>query len=156
MKITITLLVALAISAVLFMIFLGWQSRKGEAGGLLEGNLLPCERSPNCVCSEFPENAPHYVKPLTVGSENADAVMARATAVLESMEGKVTQADSRYLSAEFSSGVFGMVDDFELRLDDDGLLHLRSASRVGRYDWNVNLHRAEKFQQLFTEAGAGS
>ncbi len=40
------------------------------------------------------------------------------------------------------------VDDLEARLDiDAGLIHMRSASRTGYYDFNVNRKRVEQIRK---------
>ena len=52
-----------------------------------------------------------------------------------------------YLYAEFRSRLLGFVDDVEL-LRQGGVLHVRSASRLGRRDFGVNRKRVEALRKL--------
>ena len=61
--------------------------------------------------------------------------MARAT---------VVRHEGNYLYAEFKSKLMGFVDDVEFTYDDKaGVLHVRSASRLGRRDFGVNRARVD-------------
>jgi uncharacterized protein (DUF1499 family) len=52
-----------------------------------------------------------------------------------------------YLRAEFHIPIFGYVDDVEfLWSGEDGVLHVRSASRTGRWDLGVNRRRVERIR----------
>jgi uncharacterized protein (DUF1499 family) len=54
------------------------------------------------------------------------------------------------IHAEFRSRLLRFVDDVELVVDDQAkLIHFRSASRTGRYDWGVNRQRMEKLRRGF-------
>lgn len=58
--------------------------------------------------------------------------------------------DDHYLAATFTSAIFRFVDDLELRIDPrQEVIHIRSASRVGRRDGGVNRRRVEKFKAQF-------
>jgi uncharacterized protein (DUF1499 family) len=49
-----------------------------------------------------------------------------------------------YLYAEFKTAGMGFVDDVEFALDEKaGVIHVRSASRLGVRDFNVNRKRIE-------------
>ena len=72
----------------------------------------------------------------------------KLTKIITRQGGEVQQDDGSYLHATFTSPVFRYVDDVELRLDEDhGLIHIRSASRVGRSDFGVNRKRIERIIQ---------
>jgi uncharacterized protein (DUF1499 family) len=75
-----------------------------------------------------------------VAAKRAVDLMERSTIVRE---------ESGYLYAEFRSKLLGYVDDLELLFDQDaGVLHVRSASRLGRRDFGVNRARVEKLRRL--------
>lgn len=61
---------------------------------------------------------------------------------------RVAVSEAHYVRLEFISKVMGFVDDLELQ-QEASLAHVRSASRVGRYDWNVNRTRIEQLQDSF-------
>jgi len=53
-----------------------------------------------------------------------------------------------YIHASFKSRIFGFVDDVEFLFNDaKKMIHIRSASRVGYYDFGVNRRRAEKLRK---------
>jgi uncharacterized protein (DUF1499 family) len=56
----------------------------------------------------------------------------------------VVRHEGNYLHAEFRSKLIGFVDDVEFTYDDQArALHVRSASRLGRRDFEVNRRRVE-------------
>lgn len=73
--------------------------------------------------------------------------------IISTMGGRVQRADNAYVATTFNSAVFGFVDDLEIRVaDDEGVIHIRSASRVGYSDGGVNKERVEAFRARFFEA----
>ena len=116
--------------------------------GLHEGKLAPCKRTPNCVSSQSdPADRVHYVAPIPFHGNAQDAV-AEVRATVEGMEGaRVIREMPGYLYAEFRSRLMRFVDDVEFAFDEKAqLLHVRSASRVGRRDFGVNRERVEKIR----------
>lgn len=58
--------------------------------------------------------------------------------------------DERYLWATFSTRIFRFIDDLELRLDEEnGVMHVRSSSRVGYSDMGANRRRVEDLRLRF-------
>lgn len=104
-----------------------------------------CPSSPNCVSSvAAADDATHHIAPLSFsGSE--EAARARARAIVEAMPRTAVLADQPgYLHATFTSKVWRFVDDVELWFDaSTGVVHVRSASRVGHGDMGVNRERVE-------------
>ncbi len=117
------------------------QSHKRPATlGLHHGQLRPCPASPNCVCSEAADRTDpeHGVAPIPLHA----GAWARLKQNITAQGGVIDQDDDHYLHATFTSSLFRFVDDLELRLDRDaGVIHIRSASRVGRSDFGVNRQR---------------
>ncbi len=59
----------------------------------------------------------------------------------------VTKTDS-YLHVEFTSRWMRFTDDLEFQLvADQGVIHVRSASRIGYSDLGANRDRVEKIRQ---------
>jgi uncharacterized protein (DUF1499 family) len=57
---------------------------------------------------------------------------------------KIITQSEHYLHAEYTSKWMGYIDDLELYVNtDDGRLHIRSASRIGKKDFGVNRKRVE-------------
>lgn len=114
--------------------------------GVKDGRLAPCRRTPNCVCSQAePQDREHYISPITFRG-----TMRELRAAVEAMpRATVIAADARYLYAEFRSRLMRYVDDVELYYDERaGLVHVRSASRLGRRDFGVNRGRVEELRAL--------
>ena len=113
--------------------------------GVKDGRLASCGRRLNCVSSQAgPGDAQRYVAPIQVKGAAAKAIAAARRAVESMARARVVRAEGDYLHAEFRSRLMGYVDDLELTYDAQaGVLHVRSASRLGRRDFNVNRERVE-------------
>jgi uncharacterized protein (DUF1499 family) len=113
--------------------------------GVKDGRLASCGRRLNCVSSQAdPADAQRYVAPLPFEGGAAEAIAAARRAVEAMPRARVVGAQGSYLHAEFRSKLMGYVDDVEFLFDAQaGVLHVRSASRLGRRDFNVNRERVE-------------
>ena len=62
----------------------------------------------------------------------------------------VVENSGNYLKLEVRSAIFSFVDDVEFEFDDVAkLIHFRSASRLGYYDFGVNRRRMETIIREF-------
>jgi len=111
--------------------------------------LAPCPSSPNCVSSAA-SDAGHRVEPLAFTGPPA-AAMARLRATIAALpRAQVTRFDDGSLQAEFTSWLLRFVDDVDCVLDAGaGVIHIRSASRVGYSDLGVNRKRVEQIRAAF-------
>ena len=119
--------------------------------GVRDGRLAPCKRTPNCVSSQAdPADREHYVPPITFRGSTRD--LRRA---IEAMpRSRVIREEGNYLYAEFRSRLMRYVDDLELYyLPQQNLVHVRSASRLGRRDFGVNRARVEELRALIRSSG---
>ena len=154
MKMILLVLLGIALLICLLMIALSATSRHTTVG-LLEGRLRPCPQKPNCVCSEDKDST-GWVEPLTFHGSPARA-WERLVAVIADMGGRIQQQDEQYIWATFTTRVFRFVDDVEFRMvPEEGIVHLRSASRVGHSDLGVNGRRVEELRSRFSQAFAES
>ena len=115
--------------------------RRPDNIGVVDGRLAPPKRTPNCVSSQAdPADREHYIAPLAFRGDFSDvekAVVAMRGATLIKREGN-------YLYAEYRTPLMRYVDDVELLYDPQaGVVHVRSASRLGRRDLGVNRKRIE-------------
>jgi len=113
--------------------------------GLRDGRLAPCRRSPNCVSSQAdPADAEHYIAPIAFKGAALEALAAARKAVEAMARSTIVRHGENYLYAEFRSKLMRYVDDVEFAFDEQaGILHVRSASRLGRRDFGVNRARVE-------------
>jgi uncharacterized protein (DUF1499 family) len=153
MKKVAKLIVILAVVAVIAFLVMGKISAKGQAPGLVDGRLTRCPDKPNCVCSENREAAGHYIQALELSEQSAENGKARIVAIIAESGGVITSDQADYIAATFTSPLFGFVDDLEIRVDiDAGLIHFRSASRVGYGDLGANRKRVELIQLRFEQS----
>lgn len=122
-------------------------SRFVHHAGLVDGRLKPCPDAPNCVCSEY--KGVHAFPPLQPGT-SADGGMSALRQAIEASGGRLRHSTPLYLWASYTTPIFRVIDDVEARLDPaTGMLHLRSASRVGYYDFGANRKRLQEIATLF-------
>jgi uncharacterized protein (DUF1499 family) len=90
--------------------------------------------------------------PLTFESQSTDA-MQEVRRVIEAMpRAKIVREEPGYLHAEFTSKIFGFVDDVEFVIDEQRRrIDFRSASRVGYYDFGVNRKRMDDICRRLVE-----
>lgn len=138
---------ALALLGLIVYIAMAVMSQKTpDTLGLQNGKLAPCPASPNCVCSEQvqPNDAEHFIKAI----QGDKAVWDKFKGIVQEQGGEVITDDGNYVHVTFSTPIFHYVDDVELRFDKAAkLIHIRSASRMGRKDFGVNRTRVEKLKQ---------
>jgi len=121
-------------------------TRPATLGPTTAGRLAPCPESPNCV-SSYDTDEEHGIAPLAFSGDAARAWARLQAAVADESRVEVVTQTERYLHAEFTSFLFRFVDDVEFLLDEQaGVIHCRSASRVGRSDLGVNRRRIERLR----------
>ncbi len=120
-----------------------------------DGRLARPRSTPNCVSSQAdPSDAGHYIAPIAFKGKAPDAIAAARKAVEGMARATVVRHEENYLYAEFKSKLMGYVDDVEFTCDEKAaLLHVRSASRLGRRDYGVNRARVEALRSRI-EGGA--
>lgn len=114
--------------------------------------LADCPATRNCVSSQASDPG-HRVAPLEF-SGSPTAAMERATSIVLSMPGaKLLTASDSYLHARVATRWLRFVDNLELLVDPDaGLIHVRSASRVGAWDLGANRRRVEWLRKRFVQS----
>jgi uncharacterized protein (DUF1499 family) len=125
--------------------------RRPKNLGVAGGKLALCRRTPNCVSSQAdPADREHYVAPITF---KGDAIAALRKSIESLPRTRIISADSHYLYAEFRSRLLRFVDDVEFHYDPKAkLIHVRSASRLGRRDFGVNRARIEELRAMLTRS----
>lgn len=121
--------------------------------GLVGGTLRPCPSSPNCVCSTAGDDDPvHAVDPLPLDLEPERAVPELRRIVESFPRTRIVDTGERYLHATFTSLVFRFTDDVEFLVDEDaGVIHVRSASRIGYSDLGANRSRVDALREAWAE-----
>jgi uncharacterized protein (DUF1499 family) len=111
--------------------------------------LRPCPTSPNCV-SSLSNDEKHYIKPF-VYRKSLENARKKLIDILENSRGvRLVSVEKHYLHAEFRSLIFRFVDDVEFYFPtDQAIIHVKSASRSGYYDFGANRRRAERLRSAF-------
>ncbi|QDV06129.1 hypothetical protein Poly30_16340 [Planctomycetes bacterium Poly30] len=115
--------------------------------------LGDCPSSPNCVCSEMAPEKGAHVDPFTIPEGTAPASAFEALAGLVSEKASIETREPGYFHAVYKTRWLRFRDDFEARLDAEaGVIHVRSASRLGYSDLGMNARRVKNLRQRFAEA----
>lgn len=109
--------------------------------GLTAGALRPCPGTPNCVSSEAGTASDQLVSALPAPGGRGD--LARLAELVRGLpRTEVITEQPEYLHAESTSLLMRFVDDVEFRFDSAAqVIHVRSASRLGKSDLGVNRNR---------------
>ena len=111
--------------------------------------LSPCPNSPNCVSSQSTDSA-RFIEPLRYTGRLADARQKLIDLLENSKRTRLISVETDYLHAEFRSLILNFVDDVEFYFSsEDPIVHVRSASRTGYYDFGVNRRRVERLRATF-------
>jgi len=131
------------------MTLTGCQKTVAETTGLEGGRLRPCPDRPNCVSTQDTDER-HRIEPIRFEGPREEA-RERLLAVIGQMDrATLVRAGADYIHVEFRSAVFRFVDDVEFLIDETArLIHFRSASRAGYYDFKVNRKRMEDIRRRF-------
>jgi uncharacterized protein (DUF1499 family) len=155
----LTIVIAVVILALLAG-RLGWLSGRQPQGlGVTEGKLKRLPKTPNCVSSQADlwKDSPQYdfarIEPIALQGDGP-ATIAKLAAVIEAMPGaKLVERKPDYLYAQFTTSMMKYVDDLELWFDPQAkVVHVRSASRVGRKDFGVNRARVDAIRAALLKA----
>lgn len=115
--------------------------------GVRDAALKPCPDRPNCVSSfAATEDGVHAIAPLRPRQgETVQAAWQRLIELVSTQERvAIVAQESGYLRAEATTRLMRFVDDVEFLLDESaGVIHVRSASRLGYRDFGVNRERIE-------------
>jgi uncharacterized protein (DUF1499 family) len=135
---------------VVYSYSLGIFSWRRPVLGVVEDRLLPCGPRPNCVCSCQTDEA-SAIEPLPIGALTPADAFDRARRCVEALPRvALVKAAPGYAHYECSTALFRYVDDVELLLDEPaGVIHIRSASRVGYSDLGVNRRRVDEIRECF-------
>ncbi|MEA5574676.1 DUF1499 domain-containing protein [Calothrix sp. UHCC 0171] len=108
--------------------------------------LTACPSSPNCVLSQDADSK-HSIEPITyhIDRDAARKTLLKVLTVVPRTE--VTEQTDDYIHALSKSRIFGFVDDVEFYFpQQEHIIHMRSASRIGDSDLGVNRRRLEQIR----------
>jgi uncharacterized protein (DUF1499 family) len=124
--------------------------------GVKDGRLKPPARTPNSVTSQadlYPDHPQRQfarIDPIRFNGAPEQA-MARIVAILKATDDTVIVANEPdYIYAQCTTKLLKFTDDIEFWLDRSaGVIQVRSASRLGKKDFDVNRKRVEAIRAKF-------
>jgi uncharacterized protein (DUF1499 family) len=150
------LLVALPVLAIVAGQLGALSGREPGDLGVKEGRLKPPSRNPNSVSSQaglypdHPQRDYATIAPLPLRGDAAQS-LARILAIVQATPGmRVVKQEPGYLYVQSTTRLMKYVDDLEFWADPAaGVVHVRSASRLGRSDLGANRARVEALRTLY-------
>jgi uncharacterized protein (DUF1499 family) len=115
---------------------------------------LECPSSPNCVSSINANDQKHFVKPFAITTKkNKNQVLDEIVKNLLTMD-RFFLVEKLDNTLHFTDKTFlGFVDDIYLYYDQkQNILHIKSKSRLGYYDFNKNKKRYHAIKRKLIEA----
>lgn len=110
-------------------------------------SLPVCPAKPNCVSSQATDS--HHIEPLKVTGDPSLAFERLWKVLAERTDTRLVSNDATTIRVEFRT-LLGFVDDGLFVLDSaEGLIHARSAARLGYWDLGKNRSRMEEIRRAF-------
>jgi len=123
--------------------------RKPSTLGLSDGKLSACPNKPNCVSSQASKQS-QQIDPFTYSDIGRRQEVCEILLKLLDEDSALTLAtrEENYVHAEARAMMF--IDDIEFYLpQNEPVVHVRSASRLGRSDFGANRRRVEALRETF-------
>ena len=141
------------LSIALSVIIAGCSGVRPANLGVKDGKLAPCPASTNCVSSQSTDKE-HAVAPLYYTTSVPQAMEDLKKVILGMKRARIVDEHDFYIHVEYTSALWRFVDDVEFFFDDTAkLIHMRSASRLGKSDFGVNRKRMEQLRAAWTSLG---
>ncbi|VAX05979.1 hypothetical protein MNBD_GAMMA26-651 [hydrothermal vent metagenome] len=142
-----------AVVAIIAMLLFSCSGKRPSNLRVTDGAFAPCPSSPNCISSDASDSG-HQVAPFQLAVAPRDAWLVALDLVSGLPRTHIVTETDDYLHAECRSAVFGFVDDLELHFrPTDGIIAVRSASRLGYSDIGVNRRRIEDLRAALIGRG---
>lgn len=157
------ILFVLAVAILALVLFIAGQMGmlRGKAPadlGVKDSKLKRPSLTENSVTSQaslwpdHPRLAYATIEPIAITGDGS-AEMAKIAAVLQAMPRTVViQKDQGYIYAQCTTQLLKFTDDLEFYLDKTAnVIHVRSASRMGQKDFDVNRARVEQIRSALAQ-----
>ncbi len=150
--IRILIFIIVVLAAILIAAQLGlFAGRPSHPLGIRDGKLAPPRGGyTNSVASHHENNDYHSIAALKF-SDTPEQAINRLRDIVSNMTGSsIIEARSDYLYAQYTTKWMRFIDDVEFMVEPGkSVIHVRSASRMGRKDFGVNRDRIEVIRRLF-------
>jgi uncharacterized protein (DUF1499 family) len=134
-------------SLMLVTILWGCSGNPTERHNSESSGFLDCPDTPNCL-SSLAKNPKHRIEPFKLKKDPETSWEIVQKTVGSLPRTKIVSADNSDIHAECRSMIFRFIDDLTLHLTPStGIIHIRSASRIGYSDFGVNRRRVENLRK---------
>ena len=114
------------------------------------GQFASCPDKPNCVASKN-SDVEHSIEPIYYKGALENAKNDLLLTIKRFSSANIKKELNQFVHVEFTSNIFRFIDDVEFYFTDPGVIHFRSASRIGHSDLGVNRSRMKRIQMTFNE-----
>ena len=134
----------------------GCSGRRPDNLGLKNNLLAACPKSPNCVLSQK-SDPKHQILPIRYAGSLEDAKDILNHVIQSMDDARIITQDEVYWHIEFTTRWLRLIDDVEFSfVEAEALIHLRSASRMGYWDFGVNRNRMKGIRSKFKKLAKDS
>lgn len=125
--------------------------KKERKFGIIDNKLYPCPKKHYCVSTQSDKkDEVNYIEPIKYITSMEEAIIKLKNIIISFERSKLLEEDSNYLHYLFTTKLFRFKDDVEFLFDEnEKMIHFKSQSRIGGYDYNTNRKRMEKIRKLF-------
>lgn len=143
MRWLVLLLISLLVAA---FVYININNGTPEELGVTNGQFNVCPESPNCVSSLSDiSDEQHFVEAISYQVSRPQMQLALEKYLLSTSKYRIVKSELGYLHTEVESDLIGFIDDVEFYLPkNENVIHIRSASRVGFSDFDVNRNRVRQ------------
>ncbi len=138
---------------ILSILLVGCSGTKPKLG-INNLKLTLCPSTPNCVSTQAKDKE-HFINPIKMQNSQLHVKESLLKILGKLNNAKIIETKDNYIKTEFSSKLFGFVDDVEFYFPDTKstttTIHMRSASRLGHSDFGVNRKRIEEIRSRFKQ-----
>jgi uncharacterized protein (DUF1499 family) len=133
---------SLKLALTVFMVN-GCSGKRPDDIGIDPSGLRGCPKSPNCVSSEAKDEK-RAIEPFRLkGDPNVSWPLIQDE-IASMTKWTIVTATDTYIHVECKSRIFRFIDDLELYFNSsNGIISIRSASRIGYSDFGANRRRVE-------------
>ena len=141
---------AIVVTIIAVVIFMLWKNTTIPSGlGVHNEKMAPLPTSPNAVSSQTTDEE-KKVTPFSFKGDIQETKEAIKQALLAYKNIEIYAEDQNYIHAISTTSTMKYHDDLEFYFDEQaGLVHFRSASRVGYSDMGLNRERYNRLKNLY-------
>ena len=134
----------------------GCSGSRPENLGLKNNLLAACPESPNCVLSQK-SDPKHQIQPIRYAGSLEDTKEILNHVIRSMDDTRIITQNAVYWHIEFTTFWLRFIDDVEFYfVESEALIHLRSASRLGYWDFGVNRKRMKAIRSQFEKLAKDS